>query len=208
MRYIYLHGFASSPQSGKAKYLAGKFQELGLQLDVPDLNLGNFSQMTISGVLAHLQSTYNESSAVIGSSLGGFIGLLWAQHSPLVQKLLLLAPAITFPRAIAEWLGAEAIQQWQELGYREFWHYEAQRPVPLSYEFFRDAQSYADQRFDRVVPTVILHGKRDEVVPVQVSENFAQTRPHVVLQIVDSDHSLGDSPTLHYLWQLVTQHML
>jgi hypothetical protein len=208
MRYVYLHGFGSSPNSGKARYLAGKFQELRLQLDVPDLNLGDFTSMTISRVLAHLQAVYAEPVSVIGSSLGGYIGLLWAQQSLLVQKLLLLAPAIAFPRAIAEWLGNQAIQQWQELGYYEFWHYETQKPIPLSYEFFKDAQSYTDQQFDRAVPTVILHGRRDEVVPVQVSENFAQSRPYVDLHLVDSDHSLGDSPTLNYLWQLVSERIL
>lgn len=98
MRYVYLHGFGSSPNSGKARYLAGKFQELRLQLDVPDLNLGDFTSMTISRVLAHLQAVYAEPVSVIGSSLGGYIGLLWAQQSLLVQKLLLLAPAIAFPR--------------------------------------------------------------------------------------------------------------
>jgi hypothetical protein len=188
--------------------LAGKFQELRLQLDVPDLNLGDFTSMTVSRVLAHLQAVYAEPVSVIGSSLGGYIGLLWAQQSLLVQKLLLLAPAIAFPRAIAEWLGNQAIQQWQELGYYEFWHYETQKPIPLSYEFFKDAQSYTDQQFDRAVPTVILHGRRDEVVPVQVSENFAQSRPYVDLHLVDSDHSLGDSPTLNYLWQLVSERIL
>jgi len=208
MRCIYLHGFASSPKSGKARYLVSKFQELGLELDVPDLNLGDFRRMTISAVLEFLHSTYTEPIAVIGSSLGGYIALLLAQQNPLVQKLLLLAPAITFPFGIKGWLGTEAIAQWQEMGYREFWHYEAQRLVPLNYQFYEDVQSYATVQFERELPIVILHGKRDEVVPVHISTQFAQNRPYVDLHIVDSDHSLGDSSTLSYLWQLVSRHIV
>lgn len=79
MRYVYLHGFGSSPNSGKARYLAGKFQELRLQLDVPDLNLGDFTSMTISRVLAHLQAVYAEPVSVIGSSLGAT--LAYSGHS-------------------------------------------------------------------------------------------------------------------------------
>ena len=35
MRIVYLHGFASSPQSGKARFFAGKFQELGVPFTAP-----------------------------------------------------------------------------------------------------------------------------------------------------------------------------
>ncbi|NEQ23366.1 MAG: esterase, partial [Microcoleus sp. SIO2G3] len=37
MRFIYLHGFASSPKSAKAFYLCDRFAELDISLEVPDL---------------------------------------------------------------------------------------------------------------------------------------------------------------------------
>ncbi|MBA3545945.1 MAG: alpha/beta hydrolase [Nannocystis sp.] len=42
-------------------------------------------------------------------------------------------------------------------------------------------------------PTVILHGRRDSVVPVQVSEDFAAAHPEVRLELVDDDHRLNAS---------------
>lgn len=47
-QYLYLHGFASGPQSQKARGLAARFQAQGLELEIPDLNQGDFSHLTLS----------------------------------------------------------------------------------------------------------------------------------------------------------------
>ena len=45
-QYIYLHGFASSPQSQKAQAFKQQFDQLGLPLQIPDLNQGDFSRLS------------------------------------------------------------------------------------------------------------------------------------------------------------------
>jgi len=40
MRVVYLHGFASSPQSSKARFFAGKFAEAGVAFEAPQLDQG------------------------------------------------------------------------------------------------------------------------------------------------------------------------
>ncbi len=42
------------------------------------------------------------------------------------------------------------------------------------------------------MPTLILHGTADEVIPVQVSRDYAASRPWVRLVELDSDHALGN----------------
>jgi len=97
MNYLYLHGFASSPKSSKAVFLQDKFANLGLTLNVPDLNLGNFTEATLTKQLDFLQSEYgNAPLVVIGSSLGGYLALQMAIADLHVQKLILLAPAFKF----------------------------------------------------------------------------------------------------------------
>ncbi len=41
--------------------------------------------------------------------------------------------------------------------------------------------------------TIIIHGRRDEIVPVGVSEAFAAGHPEIQLVVVDDDHSLAGS---------------
>lgn len=48
IQFVYLHGFASGPQSQKATAFAKRFAELGLPLAVPDLEGGDFKHLTIS----------------------------------------------------------------------------------------------------------------------------------------------------------------
>jgi len=94
MKYLYLHGFASSPNSYKAQYMRRRFTDIGLTLLIPDLNLTDFSTVTLSDQLEYLDHTYLQSLepvTVIGSSLGGFLGVQLAAQNTLVQKLILFA---------------------------------------------------------------------------------------------------------------------
>ncbi len=64
---IYLHGFASSPGSKKARYFRDAFQDL----IVPDLAESNFESLTITGQLAVVErEARGRAVALIGSSLG------------------------------------------------------------------------------------------------------------------------------------------
>jgi pimeloyl-ACP methyl ester carboxylesterase len=208
MNYLYLHGFASSPQSTKARYMQQKFAELGLTLHVPDLNLTDFSTVTLSEQLDYLDRTYlhnNEPIVVLGSSLGGFLALQLAAKSLLVQKLILLAPAFGFSHRIAKALGAENVTKWQQDGIREFYHYGLKRNVNLQFQFFVDAQKYSEENLARSLPMLIFHGIHDEVVPASLSEEFAKRRSQVTLKLRNDDHALGKD--LDSIWQDTKQFL-
>lgn len=200
MNYLYLHGFASSPKSGKAIFLQEKFAQIGLTLNVPDLNLDNFTEATLTKQLDYLQTEYGKSPlAVIGSSLGGYLALQMAIANPQVQKLILLAPAFKFSSTLEQGLGSEAIAQWQTTGTREIYHYGLDQPLPLNYKFLTDAQTYLPKSLDREIPILIIHGANDEVVPCSLSLDFAKERSDATLEIVESDHSLGNVVDL--IWE-------
>ncbi|MCY7331609.1 MAG: esterase, partial [Pseudanabaena sp. CAN_BIN31] len=206
--YLYLHGFASNPQSTKAKYMQQKFAELGLTLHVPDLNLTDFSTVTLSEQLDYLDLTYlqnNQEITVIGSSLGGFLAVQLAAQNLLVQKLVLFAPAFGFSQRIAQALGEENIKQWQESGNREFYHYGLKRNVNLQFQFFVDAQKYSEEKLLRSLPMLIFHGINDDVVPASLSEEFAKRRSQVTLKLLNDDHALGKD--LESIWQNTKQFL-
>lgn len=200
MEYLYLHGFASCPQSYKAQFLRDRFAQLGLTLHIPDLNLGNFTEITLTRQLRYLQSEYGDRPlSVIGSSLGGFLAVQMAATNPLVEKIILLAPAFEFSRIRAKNLGADAMRQWQETGTYNFYHYGDKQNLPLKYDFWLDAQTYDERSLVRDLPIAIVHGLQDEVIPYSFSQTFARDRPNVTLELVDDDHSLGK--VLELIWQ-------
>lgn len=202
MRYFYLHGFASGPSSSKAVYLAEQMQALGLTLECLDFNSGGFESLTISRQVEQtLAAIGDQPATVIGSSLGGLTAAWVAERSRLVERLILLAPAFQFAMIIRQSLGAEALAVWAEIGSRPFFHYVEGQELSLDYGFWRDAESLSEQQLQRPVPTLIIHGRADGVVPLEVSSTYAATRPWVELRSVDSDHSLGDQKA--EIWALM-----
>ncbi|MEH1934193.1 MAG: YqiA/YcfP family alpha/beta fold hydrolase [Nostoc sp.] len=204
MNYIYLHGFASSPKSAKARDIGDRFAQIQTKLKIPDLNAGDFSQLTITRQITQVAAEFNNDSTpvtLIGSSLGGLTAAHLGQKNLQVQRLVLLAPAFGF---LSHWfpkLGDEEVQRWQQQKYIMVYHYGEGRSIPLSYDFVTDAAQYQEELLQRPIPSLILHGKKDEVIPVEASRNFARSRPWVELVELDSDHALGN--VMEEIWQAV-----
>jgi pimeloyl-ACP methyl ester carboxylesterase len=203
-QYIYLHGFASSPNSAKAQDISTRFAQIQTQLQIPDLNAGDFSQLTITRQLIQVAGEFPEDATpvtLIGSSLGGLTAAHLGERYPQVERLVLLAPAFGF---LSHWLvklGNAEVKRWQQEQYLMVYHYSEKRSLPLNYNFLTDASQYQEAHLQRPIPTLILHGKQDEVIPITASRDFASSRPWVELIELDSDHSLGNVTT--EIWQAI-----
>ncbi|MCF4966711.1 YqiA/YcfP family alpha/beta fold hydrolase [Nostoc sp. CMAA1605] len=205
-QYIYLHGFASSPKSVKAQDISDRFTQIQIPLTIPDLNAGDFSELTISRQIKQVVTTFTSDSVpvtLIGSSLGGLTAAHIAQQYLQVERLVLLAPAFGF---LSHWLtklGEETIQRWQQEKFLMVYHYGEKRSLPLSYNFVTDATQYSETQLQRPIPTLILHGKQDEVIPITASQDFIQSRPWAKLIELDSDHALGN--VTEEIWQAIQE---
>ena len=200
MRIVYLHGFASSPQSSKAQFFGRKFADAGVPVDVPQLDEGNFQALTITGQLHVIQKAMAGGPAVMmGSSLGGYLAALYAaRHPEEVQKLILLAPAFQFPRRWKERFGAQQLEMWKNVGSLPFFHYGSKQEQRLGYGFVEDGRQYEDEP-QFLQPALILHGTSDPVVPVTVSREFTARHSNVQLVEFPSGHELTD--VLDGLWK-------
>ena len=202
MKYIYLHGFAYSPDSAKARYIRDRFLEKQIALSIPDLNQNNFSDLTLTRQINQVSQAFSDGPVtLIGSSLGGLTAAWLGEKYPQIERLVLLAPAFDFLSHYLARLGPEAVQNWQESGFLSVYHYAEKRSLPLSYQFILDSENYSDHSLRRSIPTLILHGKQDEVIPLTASKKYAQSRSWVELIELDSDHGLGNA--LPKIWSKI-----
>src|SRR5579871_4782137 len=100
---IYLHGFASSPQSTKAQEFARRLAPYGVGYSCPDFNEPAFETLTTTRMLEQTAAAVEQARApvaLIGSSLGAFVAVHAAarevalpSHARKIDRLILLAPA-------------------------------------------------------------------------------------------------------------------
>jgi uncharacterized protein len=184
MRYVYIHGFASSPQSRKARAFEVAMSEKGIQLEIPAMDEGDFEHLTISAQLGVLERTLDGQSArLIGSSMGGYLAALYASIHPEIDRLVLMAPAFGFAR---RWKDKVA-----EGAHLEVYHYGDKTVRRVHYGLIADALRFpANPDFKQ--PALIFHGVHDDVVPVEYSRDVASLHPETRLVELDSDHELLD----------------
>ncbi|HEY9699565.1 MAG TPA: YqiA/YcfP family alpha/beta fold hydrolase [Trichocoleus sp.] len=205
--YIYLHGFASSPQSTKAQFLRDRFQALGIDLILPDLNQPDFYQLTLTRQIQQVQALLPQDVPVtlIGSSFGGLTAAWVAEQCEQVERSILLAPAFQFLDQWLPRLGEAQLNQWKQQNSLQVYHYSNQQMMPLSYQFVTDLMQYSERQLQRPVSTLILHGQQDEVISVQASRDFANLRSWVKLIELNSDHALTN--VQDEIWQEVMQEI-
>jgi uncharacterized protein len=184
MRFVYIHGFASSPQSRKARAFEAALEEKGIRLEIPAMDEGDFEHLTISGQLALLERIIGgQPVRLIGSSMGGYLAALYASFYAEVDRLVLMAPAFGFaPRWKARIVEGADI---------DVYHYGDKTTRRVHYGLIEDAMRFpASPVFGQ--PALIFHGVNDDVVPVEYSREVAARQPNAQLVELDSDHELLD----------------
>ena len=207
-RILYLHGFASGPNSTKGSYFARQFQQMGAEVVQPDLNEGDFKGLTITRQLKLVDRVAREIQPrlVMGSSLGGYLAALYGALYPKeAPALALMAPAFGFPRRWTERLGEEAMVAWREKGTMPVYHYGEGGMRDLGYGLYQDAL-WHDQFPAVTQPTLVFHGKYDDQVDPELSVEFATGKSNVQLELLDSDHGLTDR--LDTMWERVSAFYL
>jgi uncharacterized protein len=198
-RVLYLHGFASSPASRKARFFAEKLAALGFAVEIPDLAEGNFERLTLTKQLALIERLgRREPVILIGSSLGGYLAALYAARHPEVDRLILLAPALRFHALWTKEFGPARLPLWREKGSISVFHYGTGRPQLIGYQLMEDAGGFEPEpEFSQ--PCLLFHGTQDPLVPIAQSVEFAASRPNVRLIRLASGHELTD--VLDKIWE-------
>lgn len=202
---IYLHGFASSPDSTKARFFGDRLAAHGVPLVIPDLNQPDFTTLTMSRMLTQLSRHIDEAGgrvSLMGSSLGGALAVLAAAQWPQqVERLVLLAPAVMLAKPGHSLLPPERIAEWQHRGSLPFFHYGYGDERLLDYAFYEDSLAHDPYEAVFAQPALIFQGLHDTVVDCRSVEQFARGRSNVTLSLLDDDHQLGRS--LPRMWESV-----
>jgi len=214
---VYLHGFASGSHSGKATYLGQRLRAKGVEFAAPDLNLPDFSALTVTRMLEQTRALLDRADrpvTLIGSSLGAFVAVnaaaLWPDR---VAKLVLMAPALDFGPSTGsgpsraqsrdgdEGLkgpGGADIASWKAAGHLNVFHFGYGRMMPVHYELYADARRYDAMDAVLPMPILVFQGRRDTAVDPVTVEAWSRRRPNVELHMLDDDHQLTAS--LDYIW--------
>jgi pimeloyl-ACP methyl ester carboxylesterase len=199
---ILCHGMDSDKNSEKLIFLARKLAGSGvlaLRFDFAYVgeSSGKYEEITYSGEVDDLKAAYAllqrrspGRTAILGSSMGGTIALLFAALEPSVAALVTVAAPVhpeNFPKRI---LTAAQLQEWRHRG---FTFYNGRR---LNVSLLEDLERLNVAHSVRHVkcPVLILHGDIDAVVPVEeayeLHDSLTGTKQLSILN--GSDHRLSD----------------
>jgi putative redox protein len=172
---ILCHGMESDKNSEKLIVLSKALAERGiltLRFDFSYVgeSSGKFEDITYSGEVDDLRAAYsllqgrhNGKTAILGSSMGGTVAVLFAAAEPTVAALVTIAAPLhpeQFPKRV---LTPAQLLEWRNLGFT-FYH-----GVKLNVSLLHDLESLDVAEAARKIacPVLILHGDADEVVPVE-----------------------------------------
>jgi pimeloyl-ACP methyl ester carboxylesterase len=192
---LYLHGFASGPDSNKGRALEARFAARGVPFHRADLTPGpeGFERSTPLTMLAEAERLVARRRPrwVMGSSLGGWLSAVLAARDPSIARVVLLAPAFRLHERWRARVSPEEERRWRAEGLLVD-HHATGTKRRLGWAFLEDAArlpAYPPVR----VPALCIAGRRDALVPLADVEAFVARTPGARLVALDDGHELTAS---------------
>ncbi len=201
---VYLHGLGGSPLSAKGVLLHDHFTRFGITTVRPALSVPSFQNLSplaaVQRVVDVLTDLAQESSvALVGSSFGAFLGLhalsrVDASVRSVVHRVVLLAPLFDPFDPTSALVNPVNEARWRGDGVFSLLDLTTGQQTPVHYRFVEELRLLVSRPLEVEVPTLVVHGDRDEVVRSEQSRRFAAGRPNVQLRITQDDHGLLADP--------------
>ena len=218
---LFITGFLSKRWGNKSKALAQWCLEKGWGFCCYDVrgfgeSEGEFTDYTLTDWIADARLVLETLKSgppitIVGNSLGGSIAWLMAQEFPVVEGLILVAPAFNMISVRAKQIPDDRRQMWHKVGWMPWDDEPVHRDYPIAWKWVEESEAYWKTSFDRLrrVKTTILHGLQDSVILPQGSREFAEqllardaTFP-IALNLVPGDHRLSNPERLDMFQRLV-----
>jgi pimeloyl-ACP methyl ester carboxylesterase len=202
---VYLHGFASSPESSKATRFRRELEARGVGFSCPDFNQPAFETLTTTRMLGQVRDALDAVPegpvALVGSSLGAFVAVHAAARdtSGRIDRLVLLAPALDFGGNRLRQLGPSGIDEWRRSGRLRVFHYAAAEEREVGFALYEDAAQYDAIALPTSLPTLVFQGEHDTSVDPAMVRRWAEGREKVTLHMLPDDHQLTASMDL--IWR-------
>lgn len=190
---ILAHGFAGTKSQPKFVQIGRKLakEEIGvLRFDFSGCgdSEGDFKKLSIQQQVSDLKCAYEflvkrsnvqkEKIGFLGYSLGAVAVSLFQVKNPVAKTLILLAPALNQKELIKIWYKKQEIEKWKRKKYLD---------TPkgrIGIRYLREAKDYSFIVSKIKVPTLILHGEKDEDLPLKFSEKIFSLLPSNLKKMV------------------------
>jgi len=216
---VLCHGFDTSMQSTTYLRVEKALNEKGFATLRFDFfghgeSDGKFEDITISEAvddalqaIAFVKSRGFQKIALFGSSFGGMAALLAAAKSPGLQLLALKSPVSDYLGKLLADEDKIGIEQWKKQGFT--WHETSKRgKLKLNYSFVEDAENVSgfEEAGKIKVPTLIVHGNQDKIVPIEQSRKTASLIPNCRLEEIEgANHKYSKPEDFERVLKLISE---
>jgi len=220
---IFLCGYASDMARSKACFLAQKCVEENINFIRFDYSgcgqsKGNFADGTIGrwceDSLTVLDQLTEGPQILVGSSMGGWMGLLMAQkRATRIKAFIGIAAAPDFTE---ELVWKQLTDKRRKILLRDGEIYDDDAPsdhqVPMTLKLIEEARNHLVLRTVMKItcPVRLLQGKKDTEVPWSYAQRIADHIANIdtrITLIENGDHFLSTEENLRLLWQTIAEFL-
>jgi len=219
---ILCHGFSTSKNS--RTYV--RLQEILNNHDISTFRFdffghgeseGKFEDITISeavddvlNAIKFLKELGYSKMGLMGGSFGGLASIITASKTNDLFVLALKSPLSDYEGREKVIKNKDELENWREKGYRYYISGDG-RKLKLNYAFFEDSRNNNGYEAAKQIrmPTLIVHGDKDESVPVKQSKKLTSLIENCRLEIIKkADHKYTHPEHFEKIIKLISEFLI
>jgi len=147
---------------------------------------------------------------LVGTSFGGIASIMAASKTDDLQVLALKSPVSNYEDKYIKAETKEELEEWKRKGWKYYITGDGKK-LRLNYNFYEDFKNNDGYKAVKKIkiPTIIIHGDKDESVPVEQSKKTASLMKNCKLEIIkEADHRYSKPEDREKMLNLISEFVV